>query len=353
MNGRATDGPQSTRREVLRFSGAVGTLALTGGSIPTVVDAGTASVSASYFDHLQALMDSHGTITDVMLASSSSGTSTNAELCSVKTNDFSTDCGGGGGGGGGDDGDDGDDGGGGGGGGGGGTIDPNDAPNAAFNYSPTSPDTGGTVQFDASPSSDDDGWITSYQWDFGDGTNASGKQVSHSYADNGNYDVTLEVTDNDNVGNQETRTVSVSNRAPNVSISLNTPTPVRGGISIEFDGSGSSDPDGSIASSDFQWDFGDGTTASGPTVTHTYDMASTYTVSLTVTDDDGSTDTGSRNILVGNGRDIEVQFADGFTDLHRMITTGDSGSIGRFGAYMKTDDGLFQYSSDSEGFMLY
>src|SRR5690606_33327359 len=57
-----------------------------------------------------------------------------------------------------------------------------------------------------------------------------------------------------------------------------------------FDGTGSSDPDGSIVS--YQWNFGDDTTpGTGATVTHTYQASGVYNASLTVTDDGGATNT--------------------------------------------------------------
>ena len=57
-------------------------------------------------------------------------------------------------------------------------------------------------------------------------------------------------------------------------------------LSCSFDGSGSADPDGSVAS--YDWSFGDGATSSDASVTHTYDAAGDYTVTLTVTDDQGA-----------------------------------------------------------------
>lgn len=67
-------------------------------------------------------------------------------------------------------------------------------------------------------------------------------------------------------------------------------------LECSFDGSGSSDSDGSIVSWD--WTFGDGNNASGETVSHTYGAGGTYAVSLTVTDDDGATDTAFENVTV-------------------------------------------------------
>jgi PKD repeat protein len=75
------------------------------------------------------------------------------------------------------------------------------------------------------------------------------------------------------------------------------------GESVTFDASGSSDPDGTVQR--FEWDFGDGNVASatGATVTHTYSSAGTYTVELTVEDDEGATDTTTQTVSVDSGGD--------------------------------------------------
>jgi hypothetical protein len=57
-------------------------------------------------------------------------------------------------------------------------------------------------------------------------------------------------------------------------------------VAVTFDGSGSDDPDGSIAA--YDWDFGDGSVGSGKTPSHTYTAANIYNVTLTVTDDAGA-----------------------------------------------------------------
>ena len=61
------------------------------------------------------------------------------------------------------------------------------------------------------------------------------------------------------------------------------------GLTASFNGSGSSDPDGSVTG--YAWNFGDGSTGSGVTPSHTYAAAGTYTAQLTVTDNQGATGT--------------------------------------------------------------
>lgn len=67
-------------------------------------------------------------------------------------------------------------------------------------------------------------------------------------------------------------------------------------LTVNFDGSGSNDPDGVIVS--YNWDFGDGNTGSGQTESHDYNNTGTYSAILTVTDDQGATDSTSITINV-------------------------------------------------------
>jgi PKD repeat protein len=89
--------------------------------------------------------------------------------------------------------------------------DLNQAPKAHFRYSPDSPTTSDLITFDAARSDDpDDSTITSYDWDFGDGTTDAGKEVQHSYDANGTYAVELNVTDGRGKSVARSQTVSVS-----------------------------------------------------------------------------------------------------------------------------------------------
>ena len=172
-------------------------------------------------------------------------------------------------------------------------------PVAAFSFSPSNPMAGGWVQFDGSASADPDGTITTYAWDFGDGSSDTGPAVWHRYATVGTYLVTLTVTDDDGATNSTTQTIQVgsTNVGPNAAFSF---TPVSPGIGewIRFDATASVDPDGTITN--YGWNFGDGSpTTTGSVVYHQYSAAGTYTVTLTVTDDDGASDTATSPVQVG------------------------------------------------------
>ncbi len=151
---------------------------------------------------------------------------------------------------------------------------------------PYSGTAGQPVTFDGTGSSDPDGTIASYSWDFGDGATGSGATPTHTYAAGGIYAVTLTVTDNDGASSTCETTADIN--TPPV-CDAGGPYSGTAGQPVTFDGTGSSDPDGTIAS--YSWDFGDGATGSGATPTHTYAAGGTYTVTLTVTDNDGASST--------------------------------------------------------------
>jgi trimeric autotransporter adhesin len=196
-------------------------------------------------------------------------------------------------------------------------VDPdgvNLPPTAEFTWSAI----GLEASFDASDSSDPDGTIVSYEWDFGDGSPVgSGVMVDHTYAVGGTYTVKLTVTDDSGASTQTEKLITVNEPATN-----DPPVAVFdvevSGLSIAVDGSGSSDPDGSIVS--YGWDFGDGSAgASGVTANHTYAGAGTFTVKLTVTDDEGATGETTRQVTVSEPGAAVVFAADAF---ERVVSNG-------------------------------
>jgi len=92
-------------------------------------------------------------------------------------------------------------------------------------------------------------------------------------------------------GNQRVR--RVENKLPIASINAS-PSSGQAPLTVKFDGSQSSDPDGQITA--YAWQFGDGGTSSGATVSHQYTKAGTFTATLTVTDDSGATASTTRAI---------------------------------------------------------
>ncbi len=167
-------------------------------------------------------------------------------------------------------------------------------PNQPPVASATSSCTGLSCVFDGSASSDPDGSIASYAWAFGDGSTGAGATATHAYAAAGSYVATLTVTDNAGATATTTRTVTVT--APTNQPPVASATSSCTGLSCVFDGSASSDPDGSIAS--YAWAFGDGSTGAGATATHAYAAAGSYVATLTVTDNAGATATTTRTVTV-------------------------------------------------------
>lgn len=171
----------------------------------------------------------------------------------------------------------------------------NRPPRAAFTLSPQYPSDADEVQF-TDGSSDADGTIASWKWSFGDGTTSTEQNPSHRFSDDGTYEVSLIVTDNDKAASTPfTKTITVTNAAPIAKFDL--PTGASAGNPVTFhDRSTDPSPTGSIVH--VAWDFGDGTFCPGSVAgcaggdihnpVHTYAAAGTYTVNLVVIDDDGA-----------------------------------------------------------------
>lgn len=155
---------------------------------------------------------------------------------------------------------------------------------------------GQPVIFDGSGSTDPDGTIVAYDWDFGDGNTGLGVSPSHTYAAAGAYTVTLTVTDDDGLTDSNSTTAAIDPDLIPPIADANGPYSGTVGVPVSFDGTGSIDPDGTIVA--YDWDFGDGNVGTGPTPTHTYAVDGVYTVSLTVTDDDSLIDSGNTTATI-------------------------------------------------------
>jgi PKD repeat protein len=179
----------------------------------------------------------------------------------------------------------------------------NDPPRAIFETEVSQVDVGDVVSFDATNSSDKDGEITAYHWDFGDGEETLGKTAIHIYKLHGIFNVTLTVTDDLGKKSIYVQTIVV-NGLPRAVIGAE-PEVQYIGEDIAFSADQSSDPDGSLAS--FLWDFGDGNVSTQPSPMHTYGDVGSYLVTLTVTDNRGASDADTRFVRV-NYRTFNVNF---------------------------------------------
>lgn len=143
---------------------------------------------------------------------------------------------------------------------------------------------GSATNFDGSGSSDSDGSISLYLWDFGDGTTGNGISSQHIYTQNGIYSVTLTVTDNSGATNTSTTTVTIVDVDPVPTFSA---LPISGDapLTVTFTDSSSS-YDGITL---WRWDFdNDGIVDSTEqNVVHQYTSVGIYTVSLEICEADG------------------------------------------------------------------
>jgi PKD repeat protein len=169
-----------------------------------------------------------------------------------------------------------------------------------FTFSPSSPKEHEDIFFDASTSSDPDGHIVSYTWQWGDGTTGSGRQTTKSYDFAGTYSVVLTVTDayGTSVSSSATALVIGVSANPTARFTVS-PTNPTVGINVLFNAAASTatNPRKIVG---YNWDLGDGALKEGVLVQHTYQTPGTYTVTLVVTDDAGRKGVVSQTLTVAD-----------------------------------------------------
>ena len=151
-------------------------------------------------------------------------------------------------------------------------------------------------------SSDPDEDVLVFTWTFGDGTTTTGTTAAgggtitatHTYTAPGTYAVSLTV--DDGYGGTATKSASVRVAAPlGLEISAQPPTGT-----VPFTVSFAASPSGGVPPYSFQWDFGDGSMSTTQNPTHIYQVAGTYTVTLTASDADGRTTTKTIQITANS-----------------------------------------------------
>ncbi|HMC72538.1 MAG TPA: PKD domain-containing protein, partial [Mycobacteriales bacterium] len=193
-------------------------------------------------------------------------------------------------------------------------------PNAALSVAPSSGTAPLHVVADASSSTGGGAPISTYTFDFGDGTTAVGPQssatASHTYSSPGNYTATVTVTDTAGLSSTATAhvTATSADSPPNAALSVS-PSSGSAPLQVSANASASTDTDSTPISS-YTFDFGDGSAAVGPqagaTASHTYTAAGMYTVTVTVKDTGGLSSTATANVTVQSGGPVNLVGNPGF-----------------------------------------
>jgi PKD repeat protein len=204
------------------------------------------------------------------------------------------------------------------------------SPTADFTFTPSTPVEGTSVQFnDTSIKAIDP--VVFYHWTFGDGGTSDLRNASHVYQQNGSYPVVLTIRDSDGSQSTKQKAVVVSDTNPSVDFSMS-PNPAVEGTEVAFH-------DLSVPSSqdpivDRFWTFGDGASAHGIDVVHTYAQNGVYQVTLHINDSDGPTVTRIKSITITDTTPIaefnynpstptegqDVQFTDLSTSYDHVTT---------------------------------
>jgi hypothetical protein len=175
-------------------------------------------------------------------------------------------------------------------------VEENRPPVARLTHSPTTPEAGELVTFNARGSSDPDegDFVDAYHFDYGDGVTSgwiAEPTVVHSYSETGSYTASLRVQDSHAVESEFAATVTFKvvafNEAPHAYLSAD-PTTIDVGGSVTFDGRSSIDPDGTVES--YEFDFGDGNSTGWVGIgvqSHSYERMGVFTATLRVRDNVG------------------------------------------------------------------
>jgi PKD repeat protein len=210
------------------------------------------------------------------------------------------------------------------------------APTAAFTWNPEPQNEGSAIVFtDMSTSSPDN--IVSRTWDFAGMGTSPAVNPSFTFMDNGIYTVTLTVTDEDGSTDTISHDVTINDLAPTAAFTWS-PEPQNEGSAVTFNDMSTSSPDIIVSRT---WDFAGLGTSPAINPSFIFIDNGSYTVTLTVTDEDGSTDTASHDITINDLAPTATLTGD---------TALDEGQIGNYDASGSTSspDAIMNYEWDWE-----
>lgn len=147
---------------------------------------------------------------------------------------------------------------------------------------------------------------TGFAWDMGDGTTANAVTFQHTYQSPGDFNIVLTVTDGEDLQGTANYIINVILSPPELPSPVIIIDPPQAEVeqSVTFDGS-QSQPGGGGNIVSYNWDFGDGNTASGQTVTHQYATDGEFRVTLSVSDQEGYENIAESTVQITAGPEIQ------------------------------------------------
>ena len=216
-------------------------------------------------------------------------------------------------------------------------------PMPTANFTFTSVCVGNATTFTSTSTTNPSGQtINSYNWDFGDGQTGQGQTVTHTYDNAGTYQVTLTVATGGHCTDQKTQSVPVYN-APTCNFTFTT---VCQGTATQFTSTANSAPGNPITN--YQWNFGDGQTGTGQTVSHTYAQAGTYQVTHTVQTNGSCSDSRTQSVPV-NSQPTPTATATPSTVMYggTATLTANAGTQGSFSFHWEPADKVVSPNSQT------
>ena len=186
------------------------------------------------------------------------------------------------------------------------------APNALFSFTPTAPEVRQPVTFNAGNSTDEGrtcGTTCTFAWNFGDGTTATGVRPTKTFNTPGQFTVSLTVTDPVGLTSTTQQVVTVTSpAAPTVTAAVSPSPPL---IDQQATFTATATPATGRQIVRYEWNFGDGSTATttAPTVTKTYNRAGSFVAVVAAYDDLGNAGQGSTSFTIGTGITPSITFS--------------------------------------------